>query len=96
MNIEVAFCYSESRFFLETITVPTGSLVKDVLSYSSLAQQFPDVDFHSLKVGVFSEIVSEERVLEAGDRVEFYRPLVITPMEKRRLLAANRDRKKKT
>ena len=96
MNIEVAFCYSESNFYLKSVSVPAGSLVKDVLSYCNLAQQFPDVDFSSLKVGIFSELVSGERVLEEGDRVEYYRPLTISPMEKRRLLAANRDRKRKS
>lgn len=95
MNIEIVFCASESNCVIESVTLPAGTLVKDVLSYGSLTQQFPDIDFSSLKVGIYSEQVTGERVLKEGDRVEFYRPLVISPMEKRRLLAANRERKGK-
>ncbi len=92
MKIEVVFCNSPSEHFLQSVDIPSGTLVKDVLSYCDLEQNFPNIEFSSLAVGIFSKKVSFDTELTAGDRVEFYRPLTISPMEKRRLLAANRKR----
>lgn len=40
-----------------------------------------------LQLGVFGQNISEADVLQAGDRVEIYRPLRINPKEIRRLRA---------
>jgi putative ubiquitin-RnfH superfamily antitoxin RatB of RatAB toxin-antitoxin module len=37
---------------------------------------------------VFAKKVPADRVLEEGDRVELYRPLILDPMEARRRRAA--------
>jgi hypothetical protein len=51
---------------------------------------FPDVDLHSSPLGIFGKAVSkpDERVLEDGERVEIYRPLVADPKEVRKQRAA--------
>jgi len=36
------------------------------------------------RLGIFAKKVAPERPLEAGDRVEIYRPLILDPMEARR------------
>jgi hypothetical protein len=41
-----------------------------------------------LTLGIFGEAVADERVLQAGDRVEIYRPLQHEPREARWLQVA--------
>lgn len=53
-------------------------------TFSELAQE------NTLCLGIFSEKVEPDHILKNGDRLEIYRPLTITPMEKRRLLAQRR------
>ncbi|XDZ30059.1 RnfH family protein [Xanthomonas sp. NCPPB 2632] len=36
------------------------------------------------RLGIFAKKVAPDRPLEAGDRVEIYRPLILDPMEARR------------
>jgi len=45
-----------------------------------------------IAVGVFGQLVALDYVLSEGDRVEVYRPLAISPAERRRQRAAKRNR----
>ena len=55
---------------------------------SPLPGDFPAIDMASAPLGIFGTEVSDERVLQAGDRVEVYRPLLSDPREERRQRAA--------
>lgn len=76
------------RQVLRAVEVPTGSTVQQALSLSGMASEVPGLDLADCPVGIFGKVVSRERVLEQGDRIELYRPLLADPKEVRRLRAA--------
>ena len=51
-------------------------------------KRFPEIDLAVNKIGVFGKVVKLDRVLETGDRVEIYRPLIADPKEARKKRAA--------
>ena len=55
-----------------------------------LSQEFPEINFDEMPMGIFgkAERNPKERVLQAGDRVEIYRPLLVDPKEVRKKRAA--------
>ena len=67
----------------------TGSFM-DYAASQDIAAQFPELDIDSCPLGVFGKVVAdaETRSVQAGDRIEIYRPLLADPKEVRRLRAA--------
>lgn len=63
---------------------------------SGVAEQFPGLDIATARLGIFGKAVGrpEESLLEAGDRVEIYRPLSADPKEVRKQRAARAARAK--
>ena len=89
--IEVEVVYAaEDRQVLLTVTVPVGTTVRATLLRSAVAEEFPELDLAHCPVGIFGKVVAdpESRVVQAGDRIEIYRPLLADPKEVRRLRAA--------
>ena len=68
------------------LSLPAGSSVADALS--AAADHFNDLDVMASPVGVFGELCEHHRLLQAGDRVELYRPLERDPKRARRERAA--------
>ena len=87
IRIEVVFATEERQELLELV-VPAGSSVEEAIRQSGIATCFPDDDLASLDVGIWGRVVSRDRTLEEGDRVEILRPLALDPREARRKLAA--------
>jgi uncharacterized protein len=71
------------------LDLPDGSTVGDALLHSGFLVKHPEIN--ALNVGIFSNLVTKDTVLKAGDRVEIYRSLVISPKEKRRQKAKKRQ-----
>ncbi len=96
IQIEVVYA-SVQRQVLKTVDVPLGSSVRQALALSAMDKEFPELDLSHCAVGIFGKVVADPaaRVLEAGERIEIYRPLVADPMEIRRLRAA-KAREKRT
>ncbi|CAI8728077.1 putative component of the Rsx system [Pseudomonas sp. IT-P258] len=89
--IEVEVVYAaEDRQVLLTVTVPVGTTVRAALLRSAVAEEFPELDLAHCPVGIFGKVVAdpESRAVQAGDRIEIYRPLLADPKEVRRLRAA--------
>lgn len=59
--------------------------IADALCVSGLQATYPEIK--EATVGIFARIVALDTVVKPGDRIEFYRPLLIDPKEKRRKLA---------
>ncbi|MDU8359267.1 RnfH family protein [Pseudomonas syringae group sp. J309-1] len=76
------------RQLLQAVEVPAGSTVQQALLLSGVRNEFPELDLANCPVGIFGKVVSRERALEQGDRIEIYRPLLADPKEVRRLRAA--------
>ncbi|MCD9569877.1 RnfH family protein [Pseudomonas protegens] len=89
ISIEVAYA-AVDRQALISVQVPQGSTLRAALQASAIRQQFPELDLAACPVGIFGKQVSdpEKHVIQAGDRIEVYRPLLADPKEVRRLRAA--------
>lgn len=88
--IEVEVVYAAvDRQVLLTLTVPVGTSVRAALLGSAVAREFPELDLLNCPVGIFGKVVAdpERRSVQAGDRIEIYRPLLADPKEVRRLRA---------
>lgn len=86
--IKVTLLYSPGEdlpFFQQEIDVPDSSTIAAVLDAAHFYEHYPEAKGYS--VGVFSKRVLLTHCVEAGDRVEVYRPLQVNPKEARRLKA---------
>ena len=89
--IEVEVVYAAvDRQVLLSVTVPAGATVRAALLASGVDREFPELDLAECPVGIFGKVVADPdtRQLQAGDRIEIYRPLLADPKEVRRLRAA--------
>ncbi|MBK5352630.1 RnfH family protein [Pseudomonas sp. TH41] len=88
--IEVEVVYAAvDRQVLLCVTVPTGTTVRTALLKSGVAEEFPELDLAGCPVGIFGKVIvdPDKRLVQAGDRIEIYRPLLADPKEVRRLRA---------
>ena len=83
IEVEVVYALSRREQSIRLI-VPEGATVREVLEQSGLLPQVRG------KVGIFGKVVSPDRALANGDRIEIYRPLPEDPKEARRRRAARR------
>ena len=90
LEVEVAYALPHQQF-LRRLKMPSGSTVRQAIVQSGVLSKFPDIDLKSVKVGIFSRPVDLDVLLNSGDRVEIYRPLILSPTDARRLRA---DRQK--
>ncbi len=89
LKVRVAFATPESQ--VETgVVVPAGATLGDALAASGIAARFPDVDFATLRSGIWNKLKARDTVLRDGDRVEFYRPLKAAPNTARQARVAKR------
>jgi len=87
--IEVVYALPDKQVLLR-LSVPRGTRMREAVLLSGIATQFPGLDVQSCPLGIFGKAVArpEERVLEEGERVEIYRPLIADPKEVRKQRAA--------
>ncbi len=81
---------AEDRQVLLTVAVPVGISLRAAVQASGIAQQFPDLNLADCPLGIFGKVVADADMsaVQAGDRIEIYRPLLADPKEVRRLRAA--------
>ena len=81
MKVTVVYAHPD-RQIVRDIDVPAGTTVSDALLRSGITAEVPDAA--RAAVGIFGHVTSGDTVLQAGDRVEIYRPLNLEPKEARR------------
>lgn len=91
LRVEVVYALSE-RQYLRTVTLAEGSTVEQAIAASGLLELRKDIDLQSNKVGIYSKAAKLTDILNDGDRVEIYRPLIADPKALRRQRA---EREKK-
>ncbi len=81
---------AEDRQVLLTVAVPAGISLRAAVQASGIAQLFPELNLADCPLGIFGKVVADAdvRAVQAGDRIEIYRPLLADPKEVRRLRAA--------
>ena len=89
MVVEVAYALPHKQKIV-TLNVPEGTSMLEAVRLSGMDQHFPELDLESAPLGIFGKAVPKpaERVLQSGERVEIYRPLIADPKEVRKQRAA--------
>jgi uncharacterized protein len=87
IDVEVAYACPERQLILK-VEVPAGTTAIEAARLSGIEEQFPEIDLGKNRLGIFGKLCKPERPLNAGDRVEIYRPLLVDPRAARRELAA--------
>ncbi len=82
MQIELIFVDKDGTIIQEFCQLPDKATVATAFVVSNFLEKHPNLK--ELKFGIFSQIATTETLLKNGDRIEFYRPLVFDPKEKRR------------
>ncbi len=90
-NIEVEVAYAlPDKQFLRQVTVKQGTTALAVVLNSGVTSEYPEIDLQTIKMGIFSRPLDGRHLplpkdyeLQAGDRVELYRPLLIDPKQAR-------------
>lgn len=94
-NVEVAYAEHDKQL-IKSLEVDQGTTAIQAVQASGIAEEFPVLDGDAeLELGIFSKKCLPDDVLQPGDRVEIYRPLLIDPKEARRLKAEVAERRKK-
>ncbi|MDY7218644.1 RnfH family protein [Denitrificimonas sp. JX-1] len=94
--VEVAYALPDKQKIVE-LKVPQGTHAREAVLRSGLDQEFVGLDLQSSPLGVFGKAIPkpEAHILEEGERVEIYRPLLADPKEVRRQRAAKAKAKAK-
>jgi putative ubiquitin-RnfH superfamily antitoxin RatB of RatAB toxin-antitoxin module len=81
-------CATRAKQRVVRLDVQPGITARQAVEAAGLQHEFPELDMTRLTLGIFGEAVADERILQAGDRVEIYRPLKHEPREARWLQVA--------
>lgn len=92
IRVEVVHARPDKQVLL-ALNVAPGTTLGEAIEESGIREAFPGLEVDPDRVGVFGRKAELGDVLQAGDRVEIYRPLLADPKEARRKRAA---RQKKT
>lgn len=87
--MQVVYALPERQLVL-SLTLPAGSSLLAAAEAALAGGQLPLQSLEGLELGVFGKLEKEpaQRVLQDGERVEIYRPLLVDPKEARKARAA--------
>lgn len=92
--VEIAYAKPEVQIIVP-VKVPLGTTADQAIQLSGILEDFPDIDLAKNKIGIFSKLVTGDKVLRDKDRVEIYRPLIADPKQVRKQRAAEGKAMKK-
>jgi putative ubiquitin-RnfH superfamily antitoxin RatB of RatAB toxin-antitoxin module len=90
--VEVVYAAEHSQIIRAT-KVAVGSTVQQAIASAKIVEDFPTLNFQTLSVGIWNKKVSLATCVQAGDRVEIYRPLKCDPKQARRKRAQAKIRR---
>lgn len=84
-NITVEVVYATpAKQEIIAFEVRAGTTAIEAVEQSGIRDAFEGLDIDANALGIFSRRIKADQVLQAGDRVEIYRPLIADPKEIRR------------
>ena len=86
LRLEVVYATPERQCLIEVL-VDSGTKCAEAVRLSGIGNKFPDDNVDSLPIAVWGRMVSGDRNVREGDRIEILRPLEIDPRDARRELA---------
>ena len=78
ISVEVVYALPEKQYQLY-VKVEQGSTIEQAILKSGLLELRREIDLASNKVGIYSRPVKLDDVVNEGDRIEVYRPLIADP-----------------
>ncbi|MBD8215623.1 RnfH family protein [Erwinia persicina] len=90
--VEVVYALPEKQY-LYSVKVEEGSTVEQAIIASGLLTLRSDINLQENKVGIFSRPVKLHDIVQCGDRIEIYRPLIADPKDLRRQRAERAAKK---
>jgi len=88
IGVEVVYALPNDQQIFST-KVAEGATVGEAIRDSGILERYSEINLGTVnKVGIFGKLCKQDRVLNEGDRVEIYRPLIADPKEVRRKRAA--------
>lgn len=89
IQVEVVYALANCQKVLRVV-VRRGINAREAVLCSGMGAHFPELDLATCPLGIFGRALPrpEERLLDEGDRVEIYRPLIVDPKEVRKQRAA--------
>lgn len=88
ITIEVAYAQPEKQKILQ-LEIEPDTPVLQAVEKSGILQEFPEINLEEAKMGVFGKAIKHDSyVLQEGDRIEIYRPLLVDPKQSRKDRAA--------
>ncbi len=88
--VEVVYALPHRQKII-ALQVAAGTTAYQAAVQSGIAEFFPELDLESAPMGIFGQTLGTKGLaparqyeLQAGDRVEIYRPLISDPKETRR------------
>ena len=76
--IEVVYITPDAERVV-SVELAADAVVEDAIVACGILQAAPELDLETLQVGIYGRLVSLSTKLEAEERVEIYRPLVLDP-----------------
>ena len=92
MRVEVVHALADEQQVVP-VEVEEGATALAAVEASGILLRCPEVDPGTLRLGRFGHEIARDARLSDGDRIEILRPLVVGPMEARRLRARKGARK---
>ena len=87
-SIDVVYCERDEQHCV-AVQVPHGCTAAQAIEASKLLQRF-NIQLEGAQaspIGIFGKKVSLDTIVSRDDRLEIYRPLLLSPTEARRLRA---------
>jgi len=91
VRVEVVYA-RPGEIWQRTVEVPPGATALQAVQLSRVLEAHPELSGNLPPLGIFGRLCSPAQRLQAGDRVELYRPLVFDPMESRRRRLLHKER----
>ena len=100
IKVEVAYALPGKQKII-ALDVPQGTSAYSAVEMSNIAKEFPEINLDETPMGIFSQPLgikglppARDYELQAGDRIELYRPLIADPKEVRKQRAAKAKEKR--
>ncbi len=84
--VRLVYALADDQRILELPWIE-GESVGELLTRSQITKRFPElteIPPSQLRLGIFGQLAQLDALLQAGDRLEIYRPLLADPKEARR------------
>lgn len=90
ISVEVAYALPDKQKIIPLLVAP-GTTATQAVEKSGIAKFFPEITLEHAKLGLFGQALGTKGLapaasyeVQAGDRIEIYRPLTADPKEVRR------------